>query len=166
MASGVLRSCRMLLAGFAALAVVTAAPISAYAGDGDTFDVSGTVNSKNEDKETIVFITDDLGKKNQPITIDMSHMSSAFVAIRAGQSASFTIEARESNSYLAHTLVSEGSYVNGTDLGTQEVFQTRSSSIKAHVANVGEDDEALSQQHRDNNLRRQEADDHDNDPND
>jgi hypothetical protein len=166
MASGVLRSCRMLLAGFAALAVVTAAPLSAYAGDGDTFDVSGTVESKNENKETIVFITDALGKKNQPITIDMSHMSGAFVAIRAGQSASFTIEKRESNSYLAHTLISEGSYVNGTDLGTRETFQTRSDSIKAHVANVGEDDEGLAQQHRDNNLRRQEDDDHDNDQTD
>jgi hypothetical protein len=166
MASGVLRSCRMLLAGFAALAVVTAAPISAYAGDGDTFDVTGTVNSKNEDKETIVFITDDLGKKNQPITIDMSKMSSAFVAIRAGQSASFTIEARESNSYLAHTLISEGSYVNRADLGTREEFETRGSSIKAHVGNVPEDDESLSQQHRTNDLRRQDEDDHDNDPND
>ena len=166
MASGILRSCRMLLAGFAALAVVTAAPISAYAGDGDTFDVRGTVNSKNEDKETIVFITDDLGKKNQPITIDMSKMSSAFVAIKDGQSASFTIEARESNSYLAHVLVSEGSYVHGTDLGAREEFQTRGSSIKAGVGGVPDDDEALSQQHRTNDLRSQDEDDHDNDPND
>jgi hypothetical protein len=166
MASGVLRSCRMLLAGFAALAVVTAAPSGAFADDGSTFDVSGTVNSKNEDKETIVFITDDLGKKGQPITVDLSDLSGTFVAIRVGQSATLTIEKRASNSYLAHTLVSEGSYVQRTDFGTREEFETRGSSIKAHVGNVPEDDEALSQQHRTNDLRRQDEDDHDNDPTD
>ena len=157
MASRVLLSCRALLAAFAALVVVVAAPSAVLARD--TFDVAGTVESKNEGKETIIFITDDLGVKNQPITIDMSDMSSQFEAIRVGQSASFSIEKRESNSYLAHVLVSEGSYVDRADLGVQEVFQTRSESIKAHVANVPEDDEALSQQHRDNNLRRQDDDD-------
>src|SRR5687767_6987544 len=110
MASRGLRSCRALLAAFAALAVVAAAPNGALARD--TFDVAGTVESKNEGKETIILITDDLGVKNQPITIDMSHMSSQFVAIRAGQSVSLSIERRESNSYLAHVFISEGSYVN------------------------------------------------------
>ena len=157
MASRVLRSRRALLAGVAALALVVAAPIGVFARD--TFDVSGTVNSKNEDKETIVLITDDLGVKNQPITIDMSDMSSQFVAIRVGQSVSFSIEKRESNSYRAHVLVSEGSYVQRNDLGTREEFEVNSASIKAHVGNVPEDDESLSQQHRDNDLRRQEDDD-------
>ena len=160
MASRVLRSCRALLAAFAALAVVMVAPNSALARD--TFDVAGTVESKNEGKETIILITDDLGVKNQPITIDMSHMSSQFVAIRAGQSVSLSIERRESNSYLAHVFISEGSYVNRTDLGIREEFEVQSSSIKAHVANVPEDDESLSQQHRNSNLRRDEDDDHDN----
>jgi hypothetical protein len=168
MASRVLRSCRALLAAFAALAVVVAAPSGVFADHdvGDPFDVLGTVHSKNEGKETIVFITDDLGVKNQPITIDMSNMSSQFVAIKAGQPAHFTIRTRENDSYLAYTLVSEGSYVRQTDLGTRENFETRDSSIKAHVQNVVEDDEALAQQHRDNNLRRDEDDDHDNDPTD
>src|SRR5262245_36687807 len=100
MAFSTLRSCRALLAAFAALAVVVAAPTGAWADHerGDPFDVAGTVYSKNEGKETIVFITDDLGVKNQPITIDMSNMSSQFVAIRSGQSASFTIRRRENDS--------------------------------------------------------------------
>jgi hypothetical protein len=160
MASRVLLSRRALVAALAALALVVVAPVGAFARD--TFDVAGTVESKNENKETIILITDDLGVKNQPITIDMSHMSSQFVAIRVGQSVSFSIEKRESNSYLAHAFISEGSYVNRTDLGVREEFETQSSSIKAHVGNVPEDDESLSQQHRNNNLRRNEDDDHDN----
>lgn len=163
MASRGLRSCRALLAAFAALAVVVTTSTGVFARD--TFDVAGTVESKNADKETIVFITDDLGARGQPITIDMSDMSSQFEAIRVGQSASFSIEKRESNSYLAHVLVSEGSYVQRTDFGASQVHETRDSSIKAHVGNVPEDDESLSQQHRTNDLRRQEDDDHDNDPN-
>ena len=168
MASRVLRSCRIVLAVVAALAVVVTAPSGVFADHerGDAFDVTGTVYSKNEGKETIVFITDGLGVKNQPITIDMSNMSSQFVAIKAGQSATFTIRGREHDSYLAYTLISEGSYVHQADLGTREEFQVRDSSIKAHVGNVPEDDEALAQQHRDNNLRRQDEDDHDNDPTD
>ena len=160
MASRVLLSRRGLLAALAALAFVVAAPNGALARD--TFDIAGTVESKNEGKETIIFITDDLGVKNQPITIDMSHMSNQFEAIRVGQSASFSIERRESNSYLAHVFISEGSYVHRTDLGVREEFETRSDSIKAHVGNVPEDDESLSQQHRNSNLRRDEDDDHDN----
>jgi hypothetical protein len=162
MASRVLRSRRALLTAFAALAFVVAVPGGALARD--TFDVTGTVHSKNEDKETIVLITDDLGVKNQPITIDMSDMTSQFVAIRVGQPVTFSIAKRDNDSYLAYVMVSEGSYVNRTDLGTREEFETRGASIKAHVQNVGEDDESLAQQHRDSNLRRQDDDDHDNDP--
>ena len=102
------------------------------------------------------------GLRINEVTIDMSDMSSAFRAIGVGQSASFTIEKRESNSYLAHVLVSGGSRVNGTDRGTREEFETRGSSIDAHVQGAGDDDEALSQQHRDSNLRRDQDDDHDN----
>jgi hypothetical protein len=157
MATGIVRSWRLLAAAAVAMAVVSWAPDAAVA-DWKT-DVSGTVHSKNASKETIVLITDDLGVKNQPITIDMSNMSSAFAAIGVGQSVTITLMPRESNSYLALAITAEGSYVQRNDLGTREEFETRASSIKAHVGNVPEDDEALSQQHRTNDLRRDDDDD-------
>jgi len=160
MASRGLFSRRAVLAAVAALAVLVAAPLGAFARD--TFDVAGTVYSKNEDKETIVLITDALGVKDQPITIDMSDMSGAFRAIGVGQSVQIEIAKRESNSYLAYSIRFEGSYVPGNDLGVHEEFETQGASIKAHVGNVPEDDESLSQQHRNSNLRRDEDDDHDN----
>jgi hypothetical protein len=160
MASRALLSRRGLLTAVAALAMIVAVPTGAFARD--TFDVAGTVHSKNEDKETIVLITDALGVKNQPITIDMSDMSGAFRAIGVGQSVQIEIARRESNSYLAYSIRFEGSYVPGTDLGAREEFETQGSSIKAHVQNVPEDDESLAQQHRDSNLRRPQDDDHDN----
>ena len=152
MKSGIVRSWRLLAAAFVALAMVSVAPVSASAGW--TTDVSGTVNSKNEEKETIVLITDAFGVKNQPITIDMSHMSGQFRAVGVGQSYSLTVMPRESDTYLAVAYVSEGSYVQGNDLGTHEEFETRASSIKAGVGNGPEDDEARAQQHRTNDLRR------------
>jgi hypothetical protein len=160
MSTGIVRSWRLLVAAFVALAMVSVAPATASAAS--TTDVSGTVYSKNEAKETIVFITDDFGMKNQPITIDMSDMSGQFEAVRVGQSYSITIMKRESDSYLAIAYVSEGSYVQRNDLGTREEFETRGSSIKAHVGNVPEDDESLSQQHRSNDLRHNQDDDHNN----
>jgi hypothetical protein len=66
MASRVLLSRRMLLAAIAGLVLVTAVPTGVLARV--TFDASGTVYSKNEEKESIILITDALGKKNQPIT--------------------------------------------------------------------------------------------------
>jgi hypothetical protein len=164
MASRVVCACRLLMAAFAALAIVTVAPAGVMARD--TFDVTGTVESKNEDKETIVLITDALGKQNQPITIDMSSLSENFIAIRKGQSVTLVIRARESDTYKAHSIIDQGSYTQRADLGTQERYQTQSSSIQAHVGNVPEDDESLSQQHRQNDLRRNQDDDHDNNPND
>jgi len=161
MGSRVLLSCRLLVAAFAALAVITTAPVGVFAKD-DTFDVTGTVDSKNEDKETIVLITDDLGKKNQPITISMSGLSGNFVALREGQSVTLEIKARESDTYKAYSIVGQGSYTDRADLGTQERYETQDSSIKAHVQNVPEDDESLNQQHRDNNLQRDKDDDHNN----
>src|SRR4051812_6649989 len=82
MASRVLWSFRLMIAAFAALAVVAGAPAGVMARD--TVDVTGTVYSKNEEKESIVLITDDLGVKNQPITVDMSDMGGQFRAIRIG----------------------------------------------------------------------------------
>jgi hypothetical protein len=160
MAARLMRSCRMMLAAFVALSVVASLPLSAMARD--TIDVTGTVDSKNEDKETIVFFTDDLGVKNQPITIDMSDISSAFRSIKDGQSATIEVLRRESNTWKAYSIRSEGSYVHRADYGAAPNFETKDDSIKAHVGNVPEDDESLSQQHRENNLRRDEDDDHDN----
>lgn len=152
MGSRVLRSRRLLLAAIAGLAIVTAIPTGAMARV--TFDASGTVYSKNEEKESIILITDALGKKNQPITIDMSDMSDNFVAIRVGQAVTLEIAARENDSYKAYSIIDQDSYVRGDNLGTQERYETNGSSIKAHVGNVPEDDESLNQQHRNNNLRR------------
>jgi len=157
--SRILWSCRVLIAAFAVVAMV-GLPSSAMARD--TFDATGTVESKNSDKEEIVLITDALGKRNQPITIDMSSLSQNFIALRKGQSVTLEIAARESDSYKAYSIRDQGSYTQGADLGTQEKWETASSSIKAHVGNVPEDDESLSQQHRDSNLRRNDDDDHSN----
>jgi len=164
MTSRVLWSFRLLIAAFAALAIVAGAPGGAMARV--TFDAAGTVESKNSDKEEIVLITDVLGKKNQPITIDMSSLSNNFIALKVGQSVTIEIASRESDSYKAYSIIDQGSYTAREDLGTQEKYQTEASSIKAHVGNVPEDDEALSQQHRQNDLKRNEDDDHDNNPND
>jgi hypothetical protein len=153
----------LLIAAFAVVAMV-GVPSAAMARD--TFDATGTVESKNSDKEEIVLITDALGKRNQPITIDMSSLSQNFIALRKGQSVTLEIASRESDSYKAYSIRDQGSYTKGADLGTQERFETSSSSIQAHVGNVPEDDESLGQQHRQNNLRRDEDDDHDNNPND
>src|SRR4051794_5808072 len=160
MAFRVMWVCRVLVATMAALAIVTMVPGGVFARD--TFDVSGTVNSKNEEKDTIVLITDDLGVKGRPITIDMSDMKGAFRSIGVGQPVSIEIARRESDSYLAYSVRFEGSYVPRDDLGTQEKWETAGSSIKAHVGNVPEDDESLSQQHRDSNLHRDQDDDHNN----
>src|SRR4051812_48039954 len=160
MGSRVLWSFRLLIAAFAALAVVAGAPGGAMARV--TFDAAGTVESKNSDKEEIVLITDALGKTNQPITIDMSSLSNNFIALKVGQSVTIEIAARESNSYKAYSIIDQGSYTAREDLGTQEKYETSSSSIKAHVGNVPDDDESLNQQHRENNLRHDNDDDHSN----
>ena len=159
MVSRVVWACRVLIAAFAVVAMV-GLPGAALARD--TFDAAGTVESKNEEKETIVLITDVLGVKNQPITIDMSSLSENFIAIRKGQAVTLEIKARESDTYKAYSIVNQGSYTDRTDLGVQERFEVQSASIKAHVGNVPEDDEALNQQHRNNNLRSNQDDDHDN----
>jgi hypothetical protein len=153
-------SSRLAVAAAVLLSVTIFAPVSAFAAGGTT--VSGTVYSKDEGKETIVLITDAFGVKNQPITIDLSDFSKLFQAVGVGQSISLEILTREDDAYLAIGLVSEGSYVGQQDLGVREEFQTKESSIKAHVGNVPEDDESLSQQHRDNNLKRDQDDDDDN----
>jgi hypothetical protein len=118
--------------------------------------VTGTVYSHNEEKSTIILVTGDLGTKNQPITIDMRDFKGTFRSVDDGQSLSLLVIPRQQDSWLMTGFVSEGSYVHRDDLGVQERYETLDSSIKAHVGNVPEDDEALNQQHRDNDLRRKE----------
>src|SRR5207248_193300 len=98
----------------------------------------------------------DVSGRERPITIDMSRLSGTFERHKVGEPVTLTVRARESDTYLGLRLVSEGSYVDQATLGTQERYETQSSSIKAHVGNVPEDDESLNQQHRDNDLRRNE----------
>jgi hypothetical protein len=144
---------RPLGAALIGLALLLVGPTVALADD-DTFDVTGTIVGKHGDKETWVVLTDSVGGKTRPITIDMSHLSGTFDRHKVGEPITITVKGRDFDSYLGIRLISEGSYVDQATLGTQERYETQSSSIKAHVANVVEDDEALNQQHRDNDLKR------------
>jgi len=156
------RGWRWLVASFAVALIGMSAPQGAFADKStnpDEFTVTGTVYSHNDDKQTIVLITDDLGKKNQPITISLKDFSGTFRHLSDDQAVSLTIIPRQSDTYLMTGLVGEGSYVHRDDLGVQERYETRDSSIKAHVGNVPEDDESLNQQHRDNNLKTKQDDD-------
>jgi hypothetical protein len=151
---GTLRSLyRPLAAALIGLSLLVVGPAVALADD--SFDVTGTIIDKHGDKETWVVWTDAVGGKSRPITIDMSHLSGTFDRHQVGEPITITVKPRESDTYLGVRLVSEGSYVDQATLGTQERYETQSSSIKAHVGNVPEDDEALNQQHRDNDLKRQ-----------
>jgi hypothetical protein len=162
MVGGMGRGWRWLVASFAVALVVASAPQGALADKStnpDEFTVSGTIDSHHDDKTSIVLVTDALGKKNQPITIDMKYFPHIYNNLGDHQPVSLLIIPRESNSYLMTGYVSEGSYVHSDDLGVQERYETRSDSIKAHVGNVPEDDESLNQQHRDNDLKTHQDDD-------
>jgi len=158
---------RSLFAALAVSTVLVSGSQSAFADkktNPNEREIAGTVYSHNDEKKTIVLITDDFGVRNQPITLDFDDFKNTFRALDDGQAVSLLVLPRDHDSYLVTGLVSEGSYVHREDLGTQERYEVRDSSIKAHVGNVPEDDESLNQQHRDNNLRRNEDDDHDNAP--
>ena len=162
MVSGIGRGWRWLVTSFAVALVLASAPQGAFADKStnpDEFTITGTIYSHNDDKTTIVLITDDLGKKNQPITISMKDFPHIYGNLGDNQPFSLTVIPREFDTFLMTGYVSEGSYVNQDDLGVQERYETQGSSIKAHVGNVPEDDESLNQQHRDNNLRTKQDDD-------
>jgi hypothetical protein len=114
-----------------------------------SYTVSGTVVASDDGKQTIVLLTSDLIGKEQPITVDMSKVPEQFEASAVGSSISVQIESRESDTYLATGPGSDESYAER---------DTQGASIKAHVANVPDDDEALTQQHRDGDLRRGQDD--------
>lgn len=141
--------------GAAALAVtlLTSGAGSALAAEKD---VHGTIIDTHKDKEEWVIWTSSLTGKLQPITVDMSRMSDTFARHDIGEPIHIIVQEREFNTYRGLALVSEGSYVQGENLGVQERYEVKSDSIKAHVGNSPEDDEALAQDHRDNNLKRKE----------
>lgn len=147
---------RLLVAGLVALSVVAMAPGSALA---ERITVTGTIHSIKDDG-MIILNTDSLGVRNQPITIDVGkQLLRVYRTLDTNQPITLVIEPREHNSYLAVAFVEEGSATRGSDLGVKEVFETQNSSINSHVGNVPQDDEALAQQHRNNNLKRDEDDD-------
>ena len=66
-----------------------------------------------------------------------------------GSSISLQVESREANTYLETGTGSDENYAER---------DTRGASLKAHVGNTPDEDEALTQQHRDNDLRRGQDD--------
>lgn len=142
---------RALSVAVVAAGLVALVPTSASAA---TKDVTGTIISVNDEKREWVILTSSLTGKEQPITLDLSDRGTLFRTHGVGQPISVQVMEREYNTYLVTSLISEGSYVDGSTFGVQETFQTQDSSIKAHVGNVPDDDEALAKQQRQNNLKR------------
>jgi hypothetical protein len=140
------RLSRALASALLAAGLLAAGPSGALA---QGYTVTGTIVSVDQGKHTIVLETSDVGGRVQPITIDVSLLSDDAQAMPVGSSVSLEIEARESDTYLA---VRSGSDDNFAERDTQ------GGSIKAHVGNGPDDDEAFTQQHRDENLRRQQDD--------
>jgi hypothetical protein len=101
-----------------------------------------------------VLLTSDVIGTEQPITIDMREVPEQFRAAAVGSSLSLQVESREADTYLATGVGSDESYAER---------DTQGASIKAHVGNTPDDDEALTQQHRDGNLRRGQDDNPSND---
>jgi hypothetical protein len=133
-------------------ALLVAASVLAIGASGvlaASYTVSGTVIASDEGKQTIVLLTSDVIGTAQPITIDMSKVAEQSQAATVGSSLSLQVESREANTYLATGPGSDESYAER---------DTQGASIKAHVGNTPDDDEALTQQHRDNDLRRGQDD--------
>lgn len=138
----------LAIAAFSAAVTVGALTGSALA-DEDRFDVTGTVLEVRGD--LVIILTDDLIGKPQPITVDVSQLKG--LQITPNTPIQLTITPREHDSYLATAIVRESPYVNRAEFGVREEFTVRQDSIQAGVGNVPEDDEALNQQHRTNDLR-------------
>jgi len=138
----------LAVAGFAATVTLGALTGSALAED-DRFDITGTVLEVKGDR--LIILTSDLIGKPQPITVDVSNLRG--LQITPHTPIQLTITPREHDSYLATAIVRESPYVNGAEFGVREEFTVRQDSIQAGVGNVPEDDEALNQQHRTNDLR-------------
>jgi hypothetical protein len=146
----------LAVAGFAATMTIGALAGSALA-DEQRFDITGTVLQVNGDQ--LVILTSDVIGKPQPITVDVSQLRG--LQITADTPIQLTITPREFNTYLATGIVRESPYVNGADFGVREEFTVRQDSIQAGVGNVPEDDEALNQQHRTNDLHHRDRNEDD-----
>ena len=147
----------LAVAAFSAIVTVGALTGSALA-DEYRFDVTGTVLEVRGD--LLIILTDDLTGRPQPITVDVSQLKG--LQITPNTPIQLTITPREHDSYLATAIVRESPYVNRAEFGVREEFTVRQDSIQAGVGNVPEDDEALNQQHRTNDLRhRNEGEDED-----
>jgi hypothetical protein len=148
----------LAVTAFAAAVTVGALTGSAFA-DGERFDVTGTVLEVKGRR--IILLTSDLIGKPQPITVDVSQLRG--LQVTPNTPIQLTIVAREQDSYLATAIVRESPYVNRADFGVREQFTVRQDSIQAGVGNVPEDDEALNQQHRTNDLRHRDNNEDDGD---
>jgi len=146
----------LAVAGFAATMTIGALAGSALA-DEQRFDITGTVLEVNGDQ--LVILTSDVIGKPQPITVDVSQLRG--LQITADTPIQLTIMPREHDTYLATGIVRESPYVNGADFGVSEEFTVRQDSIQAGVGNVPEDDEALNQQHRTNDLHHRDRNEDD-----
>lgn len=146
-----------------AAVVAAAAAIVALTGrahaDDRRFDVTGTVLEFRGDLLTV--LTSDLIGRPQPITVDVSLLPG--LQITPDTPIQLTIVAREYDSFLALGLVRESPFVNGAEFGVREEFTVRQDSIAARVGNVSDDDEALAQQHRTNDLRHRDRNEDDGD---
>jgi hypothetical protein len=136
-------------------ALVAGGSASIASADQQSSDVSGTVYEVNGPIVTLV--TSDLSGRPQAILVDISWLREAQVV--AGDPLQLTIQPRESDTYLARSLVQESPFVNREEFGVREEFTVLQDSIQARVGNVPEDDEALAKQHRDKNLRQKDDDD-------
>ena len=146
-----------VVAAFATTVAVTSLAGTSLAAD-QRFDITGTVVDVKGD--LIVVLTSDVVCKPQPITVDISQLRGLQVV--PDSPIQLTIMSREDDSYLATGIVRESPYVDGADFGVQESMTTRQDSIQAGVGNVPDDDEALNQQHRNGNLRRNDKNDDEN----
>jgi hypothetical protein len=120
------------------------------------FTITGTIYDIDAAGKIYTIITSDIIGKPQPIMVDVSYLKKANITQEKGSPIALDIESREYDTYLAIGLVGEGSYTPGTDFSTLEQFTTKDDSIKAHVGNGPEDDEARAGQNRDRYLRKKE----------
>src|SRR6476659_9182545 len=101
---------RGLHRAFGAAAVATALLVSgASSALAAEKDVHGTIVETHDSKEEWVILTSSLTGREQPITIDMSRMSDTFARHKVGEPIHIIVQERESNTYRALALVSEGS---------------------------------------------------------
>jgi hypothetical protein len=108
-------------------ALVAGGRVSIASADQQSWDISGTVYEVNGPIVTLV--TSDLNGRPQAILVDISWLREAQVA--GGEPLQLTIQARESDTYLARNLVRESPFVNREEFGVREEFTVLQDSIQA-----------------------------------